>query len=123
MTLVLQAGQILAVNSAATVNWLWNMWGCEIAAGVPQYKVLAVGGPLPAVSSWQNIYQVPTGRMTLVAGMSFLQYPVLTTAQGLLLGTGGNGYLANSISVPGGGYASYDEGGWHMFDNAGRRLG
>jgi hypothetical protein len=114
MTLPLAAGQIISVNDTTSTALYWTMFGCEIAAGVPQYKVLATGGPVTTAGSWQNIYQVPTGRT------AFMSHMVLWTngaQQTVYVGSGGGGYLANAIYLPANGWASWDtDGGWHYYD-------
>jgi hypothetical protein len=121
MTLPLVAGQAIALNNVTSANLFWAMWGCEIVNGVPQYKALAEGSPLSAVGAWQNIYVVPTGRSALVTQLMIMQYPTAGVQQ-IYVGTGSNGYLANPIYIPSGGYVTWDDGGWHYHDSNGRRI-
>jgi|SRR5215831_354669 len=119
MTLPFPAGQIMSLQSPVTTLY-WSMHGCEIAAGVPQYKTLATGGPLSAANTWQSVYQTPTGRMGLI---SHLVLWTNTASQiAVYVGTGSNGYLADPIYVPPSGWAEWADDGWHFYDGGCRRI-
>ena len=117
MTIPLAAGQTISVMSYQATNLQWSIYGCEIAAGVPQYKCLACNYSAVGAQAWTSIYTVPTGRMALISHLNVLNNA--GAAINVYIGTGGNGYLANALWLERYGAVTFDSDGMHVTTGSG----
>jgi hypothetical protein len=119
--LTLAAGDTIAGVAAAATSITYTIFGMELNAGIESYKILAQG-QLP--SSAAVLYTAPAGSQIFVKSMHLTNTTGATVGGVKLfkLGTAAGNQITGSFSIPGNGWATYEEDGWKVYNTAGEQL-
>jgi hypothetical protein len=119
--LTLAPGETIAGIAAAATSITYTIFGMELNAGVESYKILAQG-QLP--SSAAVLYTAPAGSQIFVKSLHLTNTTGASVGGVKLfkLGTTAANQITGSFSIPANGWATYEEDGWKVYNNAGEQL-
>ena len=120
--LTLAAADTIAADADAATTLTCTIFGMELNAGVEAYKALYQGQLAAAVAT---IYTVPTSTQAFIRSISVVNTDTAATHQFQFFrgGTGAGNQITPLLTIPAGGYATYEDGlGWQMFNASGQIL-
>ena len=121
MSITLAAGDTIAGVAGSATAITYTITGDEIAAGVDAFKVLAQG-QLP--SAIATLYTVPGSTAAIVKTIHLVNTTGGTvTAELAVKGTAAANQILPPISSLAGGFATYGDDGWNVYNSQGQKLG
>jgi hypothetical protein len=121
MSLTLAAADTITGVAGSATSITYTIFGDEVAAGVDAFKVLAQG-QLP--SSVGTLYTTPGSTMTIVKAIHLVNGTGgAVTARLNVKGTAAANAILPPITILAGGFATYADDGWRVYNDQGQLLG